>query len=95
MIKRKCCLKNGNPAPVAQWIRRRPPEPKIARSNRAGRSFKAKVKRKKAKSEGLELFAFFLLHFAFDKAFVAQWIEQTSPKGKIGVRFPAGAISPL
>ena len=26
------------------------------------------------------------------KAFVAQWIEQASPKGKIGVRFPVGAF---
>jgi len=33
-----------------------------------------------------------ILHpFCF--AFVAQWIVQASPKGKIGVRFPARAFS--
>jgi len=28
----------------------------------------------------------------FNVAFIAQWIEQTSPKGKIGVRFPVRAL---
>lgn len=32
-------------------------------------------------------------HSKLDCAFIAQWIEQTSPKGKIGVRFPVRASS--